>query len=231
MSRYSDLRTSLEREFLDIENHPDLSADEKVQRVIRVCSAGAAAIAIQPVPMADFALQLPVLGYMGYKIGRIRGVDIREHQADRLTGEIIATVGMTFATRQVLVGLYKTAFPFVGALTTFPLMFGLVYAVGKVMDYYFRAQAAGENVTRETLSEVFHQAREEGEAEGKKEQSERTPRSRVKADKRKTAAGKTEKKKTDEKMVDKKPEKKRTEKKKTEKKKTEKKKTRAKKRG
>ena len=222
MSRFSDLRTSLEREFLDIENHPDLSPDEKVERVIRVCSAGAAAIAIQPVPMADFALQLPLLGYMGYKIGRIRGVDIREHQADRLTGEILATVGMTFATRQVIIGLYKTAFPFVGALTTFPLMFGLVYAVGKVMDYYFRAQAAGENVTRETLSEVFHQAREEGEREGKKVQPKRAPRSRVKADKKKTAAKKTEKKKT---------EKKKSEKKKTEKKKSDKKQASKKKKG
>ena len=167
MDSFKEFKNTIDREFLDIENHPDMPQDERVARVIQVCSATAAVIAIQPVPMADFALQLPILGYMGYKIGRIRGVDIREHDATRLTGEIVATVGMSFATRQVIAGLYKTAFPFLGALTTLPLFFALVYSVGKVMDYYFRAQAAGEEPSREAMNDVFVKAQAEGVARGK----------------------------------------------------------------
>ena len=176
MSRFQETRDRIEREFIHIETHPDLAPDEKVERVIKVCATTAAVVAIQPVPMADFALQLPILAYMGFKIGRIRGVDIRQHEAARLTGEILATVGMGFAARQVLAGIYKSAFPFMGAITTLPLFFALIYAVGKVMDYYFRAQAAGTNVTKDGMREVFVKAHADGVVMGEKvEEEEKAP--------------------------------------------------------
>ena len=186
MPQNDDLRSRLEREFFQIENHPDLAPDEKVARVIQVCAVTSAVIAVQPVPMADFVLQLPILAYMGFKIGRIRGVDVRQHDAERLVGEILATVGMGFAARQVLAGLTKVALPFLGVVVAIPLFFALIYAVGKVMDFYFRAQAAGHNVTRESMKEVFDRAHAEGVELGKKvaeEQSEKAdepPKAKVK---------------------------------------------------
>ena len=190
MSRFQQARQRLEREFVHIENHPDLAPDEKVSRVIGVCATTSAVLAVQPLPMADFALQLPILAFMGFKIGRIRGVDIRRHDAIRLTGEILATVGMGFAARQVLAGLYKAAFPFMGAITTLPLFFALIYAVGKVMDYYFRAQAAGQNVTKEGMREVFVKAHAEGVKKGEEVEEEVKKKGEVEVEVEAPAAGK-----------------------------------------
>ena len=49
--------------------------------------------------------------------------------------EILGVLGLSFLAQQTAIGLYKTILPFLGAITTIPLVFVLTYSIGKVKSY------------------------------------------------------------------------------------------------
>ncbi|MBZ0270405.1 hypothetical protein K8I61_00090 [bacterium] len=160
-----DLHERLNREFIEVESNPDLTTEEKVQRVIQIGAAGCAGIAATPIPIADFFVLTPVQGYMGYKIARIRGVDISEQDASEIVRELLGTVGLGLIARQIAASFLKFV-PIFGSIANIPIVYGLTYAIGKAMDFYFRERAAGRVPGRERMQEIFREARDVGERTG-----------------------------------------------------------------
>ena len=74
---------------------------------------------------------------MGTRIGAIRGVPVSEAKATDIIKEIAGVVGLGLLAQQLVIGGYKTFIPFLGALTTIPIVYGMTYAIGKVIDVYF----------------------------------------------------------------------------------------------
>lgn len=165
-------RQRLNKEVLDIENRTDLTDDKKVDRIITLFSTFCAAIAVQPIPFADVFILTPIQGYMGKKIADIRGYNITEAGSIEVFKEIAGLVGLGFLAQQLVIGAYKTVLPFLGAITTIPLVFGLSFGMGRVMDYYFEKKIKGENINTEELKKIFKLARVEGKNKAKENEDD-----------------------------------------------------------
>ncbi|SFD21072.1 Uncharacterized conserved protein, DUF697 family [Algibacter lectus] len=168
----NNAKEKIKKEVSDIENRTDLSDQQKVDQIIKVFSTFCAAIAVQPIPFADIFVLTPIQGYMGKKLADIRGYDISESGANEVFKELAGLVGLGFLAQQLAIGAYKTVLPFLGAITTIPLVFGLTFGIGRVMDHYFIKKAKGEKIDKETLQNIFKQARAEGKKTAKDNKDE-----------------------------------------------------------
>ncbi len=157
----------LKREVLDIEQRTDLSDDEKVRQIIVIFSSLCAGVAVQPIPFADFFLLTPIQAYMGTRISAIRGLPLGEKDIREILTEIAGVVGLGLLAQQLALGAYKTFVPFLAGFTTIPLVFGLSYAMGQVMDSYLIHRAKGQRMSKDQIREAWAKAKAEGTAKGK----------------------------------------------------------------
>ena len=170
-SLLANLRKKLKDNITDIENRTDLSDDEKVFRIVKTFAAGCAGFAVQPIPFADFFVLTPIQAYMGSRIGAIRGMPITEAKAAEIFKEIAGVVGLGLLAQQLVIGAYKTFIPFLGAITTIPLVYGLTYAMGRVIDLYFLQKKKRGVMDKDELKKMWAQMKKEGTDLGKKAKS------------------------------------------------------------
>jgi uncharacterized protein (DUF697 family) len=135
-------------------------------------AASCAGVAVQPIPFADFFVLTPLQAYMGTRIAAIRGIPITDSKAKEIILEIASLVGLGLLAQQLVIGAYKTFIPFLGALTTIPIVFGLTYAMGCVMDEYFIRKRKGERIEKEALKKLWNEALKKGKDLGKENRSD-----------------------------------------------------------
>jgi uncharacterized protein (DUF697 family) len=152
-----------------IENRDDLPDDEKVSKIIKLFAAVCAGVAVQPIPFADIYILTPIQAYMGSRIAAIRGVPVSKSEATTILKEIGGVVGLGLLAQQLAIGAYKTIIPFYGAIVTIPMVFGLTYGIGRVMDAYFIAKAKGQFLSPEVMKEIWKKGRNEGKKAKDKE--------------------------------------------------------------
>jgi uncharacterized protein (DUF697 family) len=144
----------------------DIPTDKKIDKILLSFSTICAATAVQPIPFADIFILTPIQLYMGTLIARVRGYEFTMSQVYK---EILGLLGLSYLAQQTAIGLYKTVLPFLGGFMTIPLVFGLTYAIGKVMNFYFVSKTEGKKFTKEDLINVFKQERKEAKKNFSKE--------------------------------------------------------------
>ncbi|MCB1152802.1 hypothetical protein KDL45_04065 [bacterium] len=166
MAVLDDLEKKLSAELFEVENNDKLSTDEKVEAIVKIVSAGCAALAILPIPLGDMLVLTPIQAYMGYKIGRVRDVQVSRQEMNEIIKEILGLVGMGLIARQLAVSAAKII-PGLGSLIAVPVVYGTTFAMGRVIDYYFVEKLAGRSVTEKAMKAVYQEARQTGEEAGK----------------------------------------------------------------
>lgn len=156
----------MQREVLDIEKRNDLSDGQKVDQIIVIFSTFCAGIAVQPIPFADIFILTPLQAFMGTRISAIRGMPLSEAQAKDLIKELMGVVGAGLIAQQIGIALAKILFPIFGGVATIPVVFGLTYGIGRLMDAYLVNKVAGRTLTDSELKQAWKRAKSEGEAEG-----------------------------------------------------------------
>ena len=164
------LKKTLEREYIGIENRSDIPDDEKVSRIIKITASVCAGVAVQPIPFADVFVLTPIQAYMGTRIAAVRGVPVTENDAVDTIKQISGAVGLGLLAQQIAIGAYKTGLPFLGGFMTIPLVFGLTYGIGRVMDAYFTGKAKGEMLNPEELKEIWKKGKREGKSSAEEEE-------------------------------------------------------------
>lgn len=155
------MKRKLLSQLLQIEHNPAYNDDEKVSRIIKATAIVCAAVAIQPIPFADIFILTPIQGAMGYKIGQIRGIDLREESITGIVKYIIGVVGLGFGAQQTAIGLFKLGLPGIGGLVTIPLVAGLTYGIGRAIDFYFKAVKQGRKPTDSEIRDAFRSGKRE----------------------------------------------------------------------
>ena len=159
------MKRALNEEYLAIESNPRYTADEKVKRVIGVTAAACATVAVQPIPFVDMFFFTPLQCIMAWKISNIRGVRVTsEAQAFESLKTTMGALGLSIVTRSAAAGLIKIAAPGVGGLISGPVIYGMTYGVGRVMDLYFTDRAAGRTSKDDDLREAYRRGRDEGDS-------------------------------------------------------------------
>lgn len=120
---------------------------EAVREIIQVCSVASGALAIQPIPLLDMVLVIPVQVGMVQGIGRVYG-----HSLDRKAViEIMATFGAGIVAQNVMIAAAKFV-PFAGWIAAAAMSYALTFAIGEVSDHYFKT---GRGVAPEDLKTMF----------------------------------------------------------------------------
>lgn len=172
MDFIESVKNKIRAEITDIENRTDLSDDQKRSRIIHIFSVTCAAIAVQPIPFADIFVLTPIQVYMGVRLSALRGMPLSEAEAADLLKEIAGVVGLGMVAQQVALGLYKVGLPFLAGFTTIPLVYGLTYAIGHIMDFYLEKKSKGQTVSNADLKKMWEKLREEGTEQAKSAKSE-----------------------------------------------------------
>lgn len=157
----------LKREIFEIEKRTDLTTDEKIKRITHICCATCAGVAVQPIPFADILVLTPIQAYMGSRIAAIRGIPISESEASTIIKEILGVIGMGFMAQQIAIGIWKTLIPGAGGFMTIPIVYGLTFAIMRVMDAYLAAKAANRKLSAAEIKALWKNAKSEGERHGK----------------------------------------------------------------
>ena len=168
----SKARAKLEREVLGIENRTDFTDDQKASRIVVLFSTVCAGVAIQPIPFADIFILTPLQAYMGTRIAAIRGVRVSEEESTDIIKQVMGVVGLGLVAQQLGIAAAKILFPIFGGVATIPVVFGLTYAIGTVMDKYFIARAAGRKLSPEEIRAVWKKAKADGKKQGKQSEEE-----------------------------------------------------------
>lgn len=163
----SSLKETIARNLTDIESRDDLSADEKSNRIIKIFSVTCAGAAVQPIPFADIFVLTTIQAYMAERLAAVRGVPMAKGSAMELVTDLGKVIGLGMLAQQVALGLYKVGLPFLAGFTTIPLVYGLTYGIGKVLDYLFIERAKGNKLNPEEIKNIWGRAKKEGVAKGK----------------------------------------------------------------
>jgi len=164
----NDAKKKLKNEILEIENRTDISNDEKANRIIKTISTTCAAIAIQPIPFQDVFILTPIQAYMGTRIAAIRGVPTSKAEITEIIKEIAGVAGMGLLAQQLVLGAYKVGLPGLGGFMSIPVVYGMTFAIGKVMDEYLISKSKNKTFDPETLKSSWKEWLEKGKSEGKK---------------------------------------------------------------
>jgi uncharacterized protein (DUF697 family) len=109
---------------------------------------------------------------MGEKIGKIRGYSLLNNSPSNILKEITGALGLGILAQQIAIGAYKTIIPFYGAVTTIPMVYGLTYGIGQVMDYYILTKMSNSIPNKEEMKKIYKQSEKEGEKIGKAKEKE-----------------------------------------------------------
>lgn len=161
------LKEKITNNITDIEARDDLSANEKSTQIIHIFSAACAGIAVQPIPFADIFILTPIQAYMAERLAAVRGVPITESSAKEITTDLAKVVGLGMVAQQVALGLYKVGLPFLAGFTTVPLVYGLTYGIGNVLDYLFIERQKGNKLSPDDIRTLWMAAKKEGLKKGK----------------------------------------------------------------
>jgi uncharacterized protein (DUF697 family) len=112
---------------------------EETMRIIKERSLWCAGVSLEPVPLLDLAVILPIHIKMVIDIGKIHGFELTRERAKEIALELAGTVALNYATRLVSRSAMK-AIPVVGAILNAPLMYASTFGLGVVAERYFRAR-------------------------------------------------------------------------------------------
>ena len=163
----SALKKKISRNLTDIESRDDLSADEKSNRIVTIFSATCAGAAVQPIPFADIFVLTSIQSYMAERLAAVRGVPMSKASVMEILTDLLKVIGLGMVAQQVALGLYKVGLPFFAGFTTIPLVYGLTYGIGKVLDCLFIARAKGIKLSPEEIKNIWANVKKEGMAKGK----------------------------------------------------------------
>lgn len=163
----------IDSNLLDIESRQDIPPEEKSSKIIHLFSATCAGVAVQPIPFADIFILTPIQAYMATRLASIHGVSVTKATAWENVTDIGKVVGLGLLAQQLVIGAYKTIIPFYGAVTTIPLVYGMTYAIGRILDeMYLRRSKNKDKLTPQEVKDIWKKMKKEGIKKGKDNREE-----------------------------------------------------------
>lgn len=167
-NQIEQIKLKIKANLTNIEARTDITDDEKANQLIHLCAATCAGVAIQPIPFADIFLLAPIQGYLAERLSAVRGVPLTEAESHEVISELLKILGLSVLAQQTALGLYKAGLPGLAGFTTIPLVYGLTFGIGKLLDSMFTAKANGKKLSADDIKAMWKAAAKERKQAGKK---------------------------------------------------------------
>ncbi|MCM3763877.1 YcjF family protein [Neobacillus niacini] len=150
-----------------ITEDPSIPVDKKCNIIIHATALVCALVAIQPIPFADLFVLTPIQVIMVIFLSRAMGNPLGENKAKEMVIYIVGVVGWGVLAQQVVLGLYKTILPFMGALTSMPLVYAATYGLGYASKTILEARSKDQKISETELKRISKLAAEKAKKEQK----------------------------------------------------------------
>ena len=168
-----NIKDYLDRHLLDIESREDISIKEKSDKIIHLFCATCGAVATQPLPGFDIFFLTPIQFYMATRLSAIHDISLKKATMWEILTDIGKVVGLGFLAMHLTVAGYKTIIPYFGAYSTVPMVYGMTYAIGRILnEMYIRRSKNKDQMTNKEIKEMFKKLKKEGLSLGKKKKDE-----------------------------------------------------------
>jgi uncharacterized protein (DUF697 family) len=144
---------------------PSIPANEKLNVIIHLTALTCALVAVQPIPFADLFILSPIQVVMVIGMSRVLGNPVGKHGAGEIIASVAGVVGWGVLAQQVVLGLYKTVIPFMGAVTTVPLVYGATMALGYATKAILEARSKDQEISQAELKILQEQAKQKAKEE------------------------------------------------------------------
>lgn len=148
-----------------IADDPSIPEVKKIKLIIHATSLICAILAAQPLPFADIFILTPIQVVMVTAMARVMGNPIGKEDPKEIVASVTAVVGWGVLAQQLILGGYKTIIPFMGAVTTIPLVYAATFGLGYAAHAVLEARRRDQTVSKEEIQRI----KEEAEKQTKQE--------------------------------------------------------------
>lgn len=120
---------------------------ETAKQLSHIAATACAALALQPIPIADVLVLTPIQILLVQAIGRVYGVPISKKTAL----EVATNIGLGIVLQQIFIALVKTGIPLMGGLLVSTYVYTATFYMGKMAQIYFEK---GRPLTQQELQQV-----------------------------------------------------------------------------
>lgn len=168
-----NVKDYLDTNLLEIESREDISTEEKSNRIIHLFCASCGALATQPLPGYDIFYLTPMQFYMATRLSAIHDLKLKKATIWEILTDMGKVAGLGYLAMHLTVAGYKTIIPFYGSITTVPMVYGMTYAIGRLLnEMYIRRSKNKDKMTNKEIKEMFEKLKKEGISRGKKKKDE-----------------------------------------------------------
>jgi uncharacterized protein (DUF697 family)/predicted nuclease with TOPRIM domain len=146
---------------------PSIPEQKKIQLIIHATGIVCALVAVQPIPFADIFILTPIQMVMVMGLSRVMGNPIGRHGANEIFAYLTGVVGWGVLAQQLILAAYKSFLPYLGGLTTIPLVYGATVGLGYAAKAVIEARQRDQTVTKEEIKRIESEARKRAQAEAK----------------------------------------------------------------
>ncbi len=146
---------------------PSVYKEDKAKIIIQATSLLCGIIAAQPIPFADIFVLTPIQLIMVTYLNKIKGNPYKKAEMSEILASLLGVVGWGALAQHVILGLYKTVLPFLGAVTTIPLVYAATYALGKCAEAMIEAKSKDQKISDEELKKLADETKRMAKSERK----------------------------------------------------------------
>lgn len=159
---------SLKQTLDNIIEDPSIAQHNKITIIIHLTSLCCAITAAQPIPFADIFILTPIQVVMVVYLRNALGLTNDDQDPKELIAYLLGVVGWGLLAQQAIVGLYKTILPFMGGLTTIPLVYIATWGLGYSAKALLEAKLQGKKLSDAELKKIADTAKAEAKTKNGK---------------------------------------------------------------
>lgn len=157
------------KKYIDLlAQNPAVSKEGKVQCIIQATALTCGIVAAQPIPFADFFILTPIQLVMVTALNKVLDSPFEESSLKEILTSLVGVIGWGTLAQHTILGLYKTVIPFMGAITTIPLVYAATVALGVGAKTLIEAKRNDQVTSDEELKKVINDAKKAAAKDSKK---------------------------------------------------------------
>lgn len=162
-----DYENKLKKYVDSLAQNPAVAKEVKVNCIIQATALTCAIVAVQPIPFADIFVLTPIQLVMVTALNKVLDSPFQDSSLKEILTSLVGVVGWGTLAQHTILGLYKTVLPFLGAITTIPLVYAATFALGTGAKWVIEAKQNDQVISDDKVKKIMEEAKKEAARDSK----------------------------------------------------------------